>query len=153
MWVLNFLPNWIFHAGILLSMLVFLSTSLLKDIPFFRMYALPIQIFSILIFTISVWFAGAISNQAEWEAKVVELEMKLAIAETKSAETNVEIVTQVVKRTKVIRERGADIINYVDKEVVKDKEVIKFVENCPIPSIIIDAHNAGVLNKIIEDTK
>ena len=153
MWLLNFLPDWIFHAIILLGILGFLSTSLLRVIPFFRMYELPIQIFSILIFTIGVWFEGAMSNQAEWEAKVVELETKLAIAETKSAETNVEIVTQVVKRTKVIRERGADIINYVDKEVVKDKEVIKFVENCPIPSIIIDAHNAGALNKIIEDKK
>lgn len=150
MWVLNFLPDWIFHAILLLGILGFLGTFLLRFIPFFRMYELPIQIFSILVIAIGVWFEGAMSNQAEWEAKVLEMEMKAATAEVKSAETNVEIVTQFVEKTKVVREKGKTIIDYVDREVVKDREVIKFVENCPIPSIIIDAHNAGAMNTPVE---
>ena len=150
MWVLNFLPDWIFHAILLLGILGFLGTFLLRFIPFFRMYELPIQIFSILVIAIGVWFEGAMSNQAEWEARVIEMELKVAEAEAKSEKTNTEIVTQIVEKTKVIHEKGKTIINYVDREVVKDKEVIKFVENCPIPSIIIDAHNAGALNKPIE---
>jgi hypothetical protein len=150
MWVLNFLPDWIFHAILIFGIFGFMSTFLLKVIPFFRMYELPIQIFSILVIAIGVWFEGAMSNQAEWETKVLEMEMKAATAEVKSAETNVEIVTQFVEKTKVVREKGKTIIDYVDREVVKDKEVIKFVENCPIPIIIIDAHNAGAMNKPVE---
>ena len=93
------------------------------------------------------------SNQAEWEARVKDLEVKVAEAEAKSQETNVQIVTKTVKKLELVRTRGEDIIRYVDREVVKDQEVIKFVENCPIPEIIISTHNAAALNKIIEDKK
>ena len=72
---------------------------------------------------------------------------------------NVEIQEKVVEKTKVIREKGKDIIKYVDrwntKEVIKEgperirrEEVIKYIENCPVPKEIIDLHNqATELNK------
>lgn len=153
MWVMNFLPDWIFHAILIAGILGLLSTFVLRVIPFFRIYELPIQICSILIISIGVWFEGALSNQAAWEERVKEIESKVAQAEVKSEEANVEIVTQIVEKTKVIRERGKDIVNYVDREVVKDREVIKFVENCPIPNIIIKAHNAAALNQPVEIIK
>ena len=35
-----------------------------------------------------------------------------------------------------------------DKEVIKKEEVIKYIENCPVPKEIIDLHNqATELNK------
>jgi hypothetical protein len=116
-------------------------------------YRLPIQVGAILLVIFGVWFEGAMSNQAEWEARVKDLEVKVAEAEAKSQETNVQIVTKTVKKLELVRTRGEDIIRYVDREVVKDQEVIKFVENCPIPEIIISTHNAAALNKIIEDKK
>jgi hypothetical protein len=36
---------------------------------------------------------------------------------------------------------------------VKNQEVIKFVDNCPIPEIIINTHNAAALNRPIEEKK
>lgn len=153
MWVMNFLPNWIFHAILAAGVLGLLSTFVLRFIPFFKIYELPIQIFSILVISIGVWFEGALSNQAAWEERVKEMESKVVQAEVKSVEANVEIVTQVVNKTKIIREKGKDIINYVDREVVKNQEVIKFVENCPIPDIIIKTHNAAALNQPIEIIK
>jgi hypothetical protein len=72
----------------------------------------------------------------------------VAQAEAQSANKNIEIQEKIVEKTKVIRERGRDIIQYIDKEVVKKEEVIKYIENCPVPKEIIDAHNAAaVLNK------
>ena len=50
-------------------------------------------------------------------------------------------------------QRGDDIIRYVDREVVKNQEVIRFVENCPIPEIIVNTHNAAALNRPIEEKK
>jgi hypothetical protein len=41
----------------------------------------------------------------------------------------------------------------VDREVVKNQEVIRFVENCPIPDAIINTHNAAALNRPIEEKK
>ena len=77
-----------------------------------------------------------------------EMEAKVAQAEAKSANTNVEIQEKIVEKTKVIREKGRDIIQYIDKEVVKKEEVIKYIENCPVPKEIIDLHNqAAELNK------
>ena len=47
-----------------------------------------------------------------------------------------------------------DIIKYIDREIVKKEEVVKFVENCPIPKDIVDQHNAAArLNKMIEEGK
>jgi hypothetical protein len=84
---------------------------------------------------------------------VREVEAKLAVAEKRSAEVNTEIVTKIVTKTKLVTQRGDDIIKYVDREVVKNQEVIKFVENCPIPEIIINTHNAAALNRPIEEKK
>ena len=153
MWLLNFLPDIIFHAILIAGIIIFLTSFVLRFIPFFRTYGAFIQLASVLLIALGVWFEGAMSNQAEWEAKVMEMEVKVAEAEARSEKTNTEIITQVVEKTKVIQTKGKDILNYVDREVVKDKEVIKFVENCPIPGAIIKAHNAGALNQPIEIIK
>ena len=150
---MNFLPDWIFHAILLAGVLGLLASFVLKFIPFFSTYNLLIQVGAIVLIVFGVWFEGAMSNQAEWEAKVAEMQVKVAEAEAKSQEENVKIITKTVKQLELVRTRGQDIIKYVDREVVKDREVIKFVENCPIPEIIISTHNAAALNKIIEDKK
>ena len=150
MWLMNFLPDWIFHAILLAGVLGLLASFVLKFIPFFSTYNLLIQIVAILLIVVGVWFEGAMSNQAEWEAKVKDLEVKIAEAEAKSAETNTKIVIKTVKQLELVRTRGNDIIKYVDREVAIDKEVIKFVEHCPIPQIIINTHNAAALNQPIE---
>ena len=153
MWLMNFLPNWIFHAILLAGVLGLIASLVLKFIPFINTYKLPVQVLSILLIVTGVWFEGAISNQAEWEARVAEMQVKVAEAEAKSSEANVQIVTKVVKKTKLVHERGDAIISYIDREVVKNNEVIKFVENCPIPDIIIKTHNAAALNQPIEVKK
>jgi len=153
MWLMNFLPDWIFHAILLIGILGLIASFILGFIPAVRTYKLPIQVGAILLIVFGVWFEGAMSNQAAWEARVAEMQVKVAEAEAKSQETNVKIITKTVKQLELVRTRGDDIINYVDREVVKDKEVIKFVENCPIPQIIINTHNAAALNQSIESNK
>ena len=150
---MNFLPNWIFHAVLIAGTLGLIASFILNFIPSFKLYHLPIQVISVLLIAVGVWFEGAMSNQAAWEEKVAEMQVKVAEAQAKSAETNVQIITKTVKKLELVRTRGDDIINYVDREVVKDKEVIKFVENCPIPQIIINTHNAAALNQPIEANK
>jgi len=147
------MPDWIFHAILLAGSLGLISSFILNFIPAFKLYHLPLQVVSVLLIGLGIWFEGAMSNQAEWEAKVKDLEVKVAEAQAQSQETNVKIVTKTVKQIEIVRERGQDIVTYVDKEVVKDREVVKFVENCPIPEIIISTHNAAALNKIIEEKK
>jgi hypothetical protein len=153
MWLLNFLPEWVFHFILLAGVLGLIASLVLKFIPFFNTYKLPVQVVSILLMVVGVWFEGAMSNQAAWEAKVTQVQAKVAVAEVKSAEENTKIVIKVVKQLELVRTRGNDIIKYVDREVATDREVIKFVENCPIPKIIIDTHNAAALNQPVAEEK
>lgn len=157
MWILHLLPeamilwvcNILLAAGIALTVAAFF----IKSIPILNQYRLPAQILGIALLVIGVYWRGGYAVEQDWRERVAEVEAKLAAAETRSAEVNTEIVTRVVTQTKIVRERGDDIIKYVDREVVKNQEVIRFVENCPIPEIIINTHNAAALNKPIEEKK
>ena len=154
MWLLNLMPDWVYHLIVILSILGLIVASVLKFVPFVSTYRLPIQVISALLLVFGVWMEGGIVNEAKWEARVKELEEKVKIAEEKSTEKNVEIQEKVVTQTKVVKEKGRDIIQYIDREVVKKEEIVKFIENCPIPKDIIDAHNAAAtLNKAIETKK
>ena len=154
MWLLNLMPDWFYHLIVILSILGLIVASVLKFVPFVSTYRLPIQVISALLLVFGVWMEGGIVNEAKWEARVRELEDKVKIAEEKSKEKNVEIQEKVITQTKVVKEKGRDIIQYIDREIVKKEEIVKFVENCPIPKDIIDAHNAAAtLNKAIEAKK
>jgi 4-hydroxyphenylpyruvate dioxygenase-like putative hemolysin len=89
-----------------------------------------------------VYLEGGLADYKEWELKVKEMEAQVAEAKAKGAEKNVEIQEKIVEKTKVVREKGQTIIKYVDREVVKNEEVIKYIEQCPtVPSIIIEQMN------------
>ena len=137
MWILEWLPNWLFYAILFLGLIGFLITYLLKFIPIpaLYLYRTPIQIVSVIMIVIGVYMAGSIANNEAWEAKVKEVQAKLAEAEARGAIETVKIVEKVVVQQKVIKERGKDIVQYVDREVVK------FDNKCEIPPPFVEAHN------------
>jgi hypothetical protein len=148
MWILSILPEALIHTIFILGILGTIAGFVLGFIPFVKTYQLAIQICSIVILVFGVYLEGGLADYKEWELKVAEMKAKMAQAEAKSANTNVEIQEKIVTKTKVIREKGKDIVKYIDKEVVKKEEVIKYIENCPVPKEIIDLHNqATELNK------
>jgi uncharacterized membrane protein (DUF106 family) len=117
-------------------------------IPFVKTYQFAIQICSIIVLVIGVYLEGGLADYKEWELRVKEMEAKVAQAEAQSANKNIEIQEKIVEKTKIIREKGRDVIKYIDKEIVKKEEIIKYIEICPVPKEIIDLHNqATELNK------
>ena len=157
MWILHLLPdssiavivNTILIAGALITVAGFF----VKFVPFVNTYRTAVQIAGVLLLTTGVYFQGGYSTEMAWRERVREVEAKVAEAEKKSQETNVEVVTKFVTRTQVVREKGRVIVNYIDREVVKNQEVIRFVENCPIPEVIVNTHNAAALNRPIGENK
>ena len=141
MWLLTFFPYWVFDLALLIGILGLLASYFVKFVPFINVYRLPLQLASLALTVAAVWFQGGIANDQQWEAKVQELQKQVLEAEAKSAVTNTEVVTKVVKQIQVIRERGDTITKYIDREIVRDQEVIKFIENCQIPDVIVDTHN------------
>ena len=158
-WILSFLPNWFW----ILLLIGSIASVILSR--FFLVYKLPMKIGGAIGLILSVWMLGAASNEAKWEARVKELEEKLLVAEQASKQINTEIVEKVVTNTKVVQGKAKTIIEYIDrwntKEVIVDgperikrEEVIKYIEMCPVPAAIIDAHNAAAtLNKAAEEPK
>ena len=89
-----------------------------------------------------------------WREKVAEAEARVAAAEQKSQETNTVIEEKVVEKTKVIKGKTEYITQYLDREVVKKEEIVKYIEKCPVPKEIIDIHNqAAEMNKAAEGPK
>ena len=137
MWILKWLPYWIFYVLFLIGVAGYLATYLLRFIPIpaLYMYKTPIQLVSIVLVVVGVFMAGAIHNEEAWIARVKEMEAKVAEAQAKSAEENVKIVEKVVTKTQVVKEKAQEVVKYVDREVVK------YDNSCVIPKEFVKAVN------------
>jgi hypothetical protein len=84
---------------------------------------------------------GGIINEQEWRTRVAEMEAKVAAVEAQSADENTKIVTKIKYKKKIVYEKGADIVQYIDREIVKYD--VKFAPGgiCEIPKEFIEAHN------------
>ena len=135
MWYLSLLPNAFFHAIVIAGLLAVFASMVLKMIPFVDKYYIPIRIVGFVVFTFGIYFEGGIENEKQWVARVKEMEAKVAAAEAESKKENVKIQEKVVVKQKVIREKGEDIVRYIDREIVK------YDNSCIIPKEVIETHN------------
>ena len=141
MWILQWLPNWIFYGIFFAGLLGLIATYIIKFIPFVYVYRTPMQAISILAIAIGTYMSGAISNEEAWQARVKEMEVKVAAAEVQSVKENIKIVEKVVKKTEYITRKGQDIIQYVDREVVKYDTKFAPSGVCELPNEFIKAIN------------
>jgi hypothetical protein len=157
-WMFNLIPDnfllWIYYF-ILSAGIILLSVGwLIKWFPGVAVYKGPMQLLGVVLTAGSLYLLGGHGTEMAWRDKVRALEEKVKIAEQQAAEANTKVEVQVVEKTKVIKEKGQDIIRYVDREVIKKEEIIKYIEMCPVPKEIIDLHNlATEINKAAEGTK
>ena len=142
MWILQWLPDWIFYLMFLAGLLGFVATYVMKFIPFVYVYKTPIQVASVILISVGLYMSGAIANNEAWEKRVREMEAKIAVAQAQAANENVKIVEKVVTKIQVIKERNNDIIQYVNTNLVQ------YDETCKIPQPFIEA-----LNRAAEEVK
>jgi len=135
MWILTFFPDFLVHLVFVAGLLLFLAATFLGMIPIINRYKTPGQIVGVILLTIGIYLEGGLAYKAKQAVAVAELEAKLAEANAKAEQKNTEIVTKVVKDTRVIRQKGDDIIKYVDREIVK------YDNQCVIPEDVIKAYN------------
>ena len=141
MWMLYFLPSWYTHAVPVLGIVLILISMFLKVIPFISTYYIPLRIIGLVTLLFGIFFEGVMYSGKDLHEKVKELEAKVVAAEAKSAEVNTKIVEKIVTKQKIVKERGEDIIKYVDKEIIKYD--VKFAPGgqCEIPKEFISIHN------------
>jgi len=163
MWILHFLPdgflsfiiNGILLLGVVSTVLtLFVINRLLMWFPTMAGYYRIIQAASVAVLLLGVYLKGSYSAEIAWRERVAELQARVAQAELESNKVNTVVQEKIVEKTKVVRERGREIVKYVDREVVKKEEIIKYIEQCPVPKEIIDLHNqATELNRAAEAKK
>jgi hypothetical protein len=144
MWILQWLPNWIFYAVLIAGVFGVAASyfiRFLSFIPFLYVYKTPIQLGSIAAIVIGTFMAGAIHDNEQWEARVREMEEKVAASEAQSKEENIKIVEKVVNKVQIVKTRGQDIVKYVDREIVKYDTKFAPGGVCEIPKEFVEAHN------------
>ena len=141
MWILYLLPSWYTHAVPVLGLALILVSMFLKVIPFISTYYIPLRIIGLVTLLFGIFFEGVMYSGKDLHDKIKELEAKVVAAEAKSAEVNTKIVEKIVTKQKIVKERGEDIIKYVDKEIIKYD--VKFAPGgqCEIPKEFINIHN------------
>lgn len=147
MWILQFLPDTIIHILLVIGGAGVIAGFLLGFIPFISQYKLPIQIISILVLAFALYMEGGLAEKQRQELEIAALKQRLLQAEVDSLGISIKVVEKIVTQTEVVKEKGKNIIRYIDREVVK------YDDKCDIPDVVIIAHNAAALNHDIEVTQ
>lgn len=142
MWILDFLPGWIFTLITLAGAGAYLVTEVLGNVPFVAQYLRAIRAGAIVALVFGVYMMGGAANQEKWEARVKELEAKVAVAEEQSKTANAKLDAKMKEKAKVIKEKEY----IIQEKLVQIKDTIDAM--CTIP-----AEAVKLLNEAAEERK
>ena len=144
--LLSWLPDWIFYAsafaGVIGTVLVISFGGL---IPI--QYKLGLQIISVFLLAIGLFFIGAISNEEQWKLKVNEMEVKVAKQEVAAAELTTEVITKYVDRVKIVEGKTREIIKKVPVYITKESD-----DKCTINNGFVSLHNSSASNNEVPNS-
>lgn len=142
MWLLSWIPDFVFHIVVIIGILGVVASSFFSFVPFISQYKLPIQVLSIIILVFGVFFEGAISNNNSWLLKVKEMEKRIAQAETQSAEANGKLISEIAKKQQELNK----VQDELKKRIRDNSDTIN--AECKISNNTI-----GILNDAAKGTK
>ena len=148
MWILDWLPFWVFHLLVVAGFVGLAASLVLKFIPFISTYRLPIQVASIVILVFGVYMEGGIATQEKWEAKVAEVKLEMAKKETASAEVTTKVVTKYINKVQIVKEKGNEIIKQVPVYITKDADT-----KCDVPTGFVMLHDSASRNEVPDPTR
>lgn len=148
MWILSVIPDaWmqsVLHGIIILSLVGFIAGLFLKKIPFIQQYGIIIVSVSFILLLGGIYFEGSYNTEKKWTERVAEMQEQVRAAEAKSAKVNTVVVEKIIVKKQIIKQKGAEIIKYVDREIVKYDNI------CPVPAEVVKALNAAAINEAID---
>jgi hypothetical protein len=148
MWILDWLPFWVFHLAVLSGVLGLIASQFFDFIPFVRTYAVPLKVVAIIVLVFGVYMEGGITNQEKWEAKVAEAKIEVAQKETAAAETTIQVVTKYVKQIQVVKETGDVIIKEIPTYITKVDDA-----KCIVPNGFVMLHDSASRNEIPDTSR
>lgn len=90
----SWLPDWIWSALLVAGLLCMACAWFLGKIPFVSTYRFGIQLGGIIATVVSIWFLGAASNEAKWQAAMDEAKKEKAAIEAAAKEANAKLSAQ-----------------------------------------------------------
>lgn len=155
-WMINLIPNWFWTLVLWAGVLAVVASYILGKIPFVSQYKIPLRVGGVIATLVGVYFYGVIANEEKWQARVQELERQVKEAEVEGEAANEKLGKALADQKTIVVEKKQEVIKYVDrwqtKEVLKEvqgpervrvEEVVKYIENCPVPKEMLDIHNKG----------
>jgi|688.fasta_scaffold88908_5 hypothetical protein len=156
-WMLGFLPNWFWNVTLIVSIIVLIVSWVLKFIPFVGTYRLPLQVFGVIASIVSVWFLGAASNEAKWQAQAEKYKNQITELENRQPAINTVVVEKLVKQKEYVKGSIGVITETIEKwntqEIIKEvpvervKVIREYIEKCPVPQEFIELHNKAATIK------
>jgi hypothetical protein len=140
-WLLNFLPTWIFQAvalGLIIGGAAVFAIVRHPVVP-----AIIPKIIGALLVAGGIFISGGIWTQREFLAAVEKQKEEIARLEKASGEITTKVEKVYIERTKVIKEKGDVIIEKVPEYISKDADA-----KCDVPNGFVVLHNSAVKNEI-----
>ncbi len=167
-WMINLIPDWFWTLVLWAGVLSVIASYILGKIPFVAQYKIPLRVGGVVATLIGVYFCGVIANEAKWQARVEELQRQVKEAEVEGEAANQKLGQVLDEKKQTVQQKTKEVVKYVDrwhtKEVLKEvpvegpervrvEEVIRYVENCPVPKEFIELHNQGAAKPSKGDKK
>lgn len=130
-WIFKIIPDWFWW----LLLISGLSGYILSHLKLLKPYELILKIASPILVAAAIFVLGMLYCDNAWKHAAAELQRKVEVAEATSKVVNTQIQEKVVYKTQVIRQRGADNTQYINREIVK------YDTTCIIPPEFVAAHN------------
>lgn len=111
MWVLKFLPDWVFYGLTIIGLIGLVANRL---IPAY--YRSAVQAIAAAFFVFGVYMCGAISNDQWWREQVKQLQDKIAAAEQESKEAIEKLTAKLETKTEALKQRNIENIKYIEIE-------------------------------------
>ena len=131
MWLFEFIPQTLFYLLFLCSGIGYLVSLFLPN-PILKK---QVKITSVIALGVSIYLLGMLYVNNLWKTRAEKLQQQVVELTAKSSDTNTQIQERLVTKTQIVKQRGDDVIKYVDREIVK------YNNNCVIPQEFTQAHN------------
>lgn len=168
--LLEFIPDLVWVLLFFVGVTMMIAGQFLRGVPVVMQYRLPIMFAGFFVLMVSTWAMGAIANESKWQARLKEVEEQVKEQEAKATELNQQLEREVAEKKELAEKKNKVIVNEIvkwqTKEVLKEvkvegpervrvEEVIKYIENCPIPKEMLDIHNKATMPTIekMKETK
>lgn len=135
MFIINFLLDSFFYSLIVLGVIGIAVGFLLGQLPFVNTYKIPIQLISIMLTVLGVWFAGGIAKDKEYREEIEAANARAALAEEQAKTATARVEYVFLDRVQKVKD-----VQIIIQERIRDVSV-KIDEQCRVLPDVIDIHN------------